>query len=126
MTNKKDYEDITSLEQILLNDTKTLEDIEGIRTSTLDVGDQKVTINYKLFDVDDLGNIGMSLKDRNLKNIKLTELLGKVLYAKDKERFFTQDELKRIFHERLQLASTILYFIVKESGLTDSNKELFQ
>lgn len=123
---KEDYEDVTDLRQILDNEKTTLEDIEGIRTSELKIGDSKVTIYYKLFDIDDLGEIGISTHGAtNLNGLKITSMLSTVLYDKEENRFFTEDELKVMFHKRLNLASTILYFIVKESGLIEDSGESF-
>lgn len=124
---KEEYEDITDLRQILDNEKTTLEDIEGIRTSELKIGDSKIRIHYKLFDINDMGQIGFSTGGTtDLSNIKLTSLLSIVLYDEKEGRFFTESEVKILFNKRLNLATTILNFIMEESGLAPDSKESFQ
>jgi hypothetical protein len=127
MVEQDGYQDVTDLRQLLDNEKITLEDIEGIRTSDLEIEGSKVRVHYKLFDVNDMGKVGFSSGGlQNLSDLKLTSMLSTVLYDKQEERFFTEDELKIIFHGRLNMLGTILLFISKESGLVeDSNQGSF-
>ena len=99
---------------------------KSLRMKKLKIGDKKVRIHYKLFDIDDMGTIGFSTRGvGDLSSIKLTKILSSVLYSKQKKRFFTEDELKVIFHQRLDYLGVILTFITKESGLVGDSGESF-